>query len=186
MWTTLVSEPVIWLDWPEQWTHTQLPLPEVPLPSLCQAKDVGEVSSWAAATHEDGQGFCRWKSLSHINAVKGMMPYWAIMATATPLGSLRWSVILAISFVHPRDTMMTKMTTMRITFRALSMAFQLTANDGATVAKEVPCVRSGLQSSGLSEVPLVLFILLRVLETPSSVNSWEGEEGDSEVQITSN
>lgn len=108
------------------------------------------------------------------------------MATATPLGSLRWAVILAISFVHPRDTMTTKMTTMKITFRALSMAFQLTASDGATVAKEVPCVRSGLQSSGLSEVPLVLFILLRVLETPSSVNSWEGEEGDSEVQITSN
>lgn len=96
-------------------------------------------------------------------------------------------MILAISIVHPRDTMVTKRTTIRIAFRALSVACWPNANGGATLVKEVPCVPPGLQSSGLSKAPLVLFILLKGLEVPSSVSVWEGEEGIvSEVQIPSN
>lgn len=57
--------------------------------------------------------------------------------------------------------MMTKRTTIRITFRALSVACWLNANGGATLIEEVFCVRLGVQSSGLSKAALVLFILLK-------------------------
>lgn len=112
-----------------------------------------------------------WKSLPSMNAVKGMMLYWAIMAIATPLGLLRWAVIFAISIVHPRDTMMTRRTTTRITFRAVSIACCPNAKGGARLVREVLlCVQPGLQSSGLSKAPLVSFILLRGKEVPSSVS----------------
>ena len=95
-------------------------------------------------------------------------------------------MILAISIVHPRDTMMTKRTTIRIAFRALSAACCPNANGGAALVKEVLCVRAGLQSSGLSEASLVLFILLKSLDVPSSVSGWEVKEWiDSEIQIMS-
>lgn len=56
------------------------------------------------------------------------------------------------------------------------------ANAGAALVKEVLCVQPGLQSSGLSEAPLDLFILMKSLLVPSSVSSCQGEEGiDSEV-----
>lgn len=96
-------------------------------------------------------------------------------------------MILAISIVHPRDTMMTKRTTIRITFRALSVACWPNASGGAALAVELLCVQPGLRSSGLSRAPLVLFILLKSLEVPPSVSSWEDEEGiNSEIHITSN
>lgn len=91
-------------------------------------------------------------------------------------------MILAISIVHPRDTMMTKRTTIRIAFRAVSVACWPNANTGAALVKEVLCVQPGLQSSGLSEAPLDLFILMKSLVVPSSVSSCQREEGiDSEV-----
>lgn len=81
---------------------------------------------------------------------------------ATPLGLLRWVVILAISIVHPRDTMLMRRTTIRITFRAVSAACCPNAKGGATLVREVLlCLRPGLWISGLAKAPLVLFILLR-------------------------
>lgn len=78
--------------------------------------------------------------------------------------------------------MITKRTTIRIAFRAVSVASWPNANAGAVLVKEVLCVQPGLQSSGLSEAPLDLFILMKSLLVPPSVSSCQGEEGiDSEV-----
>lgn len=113
----------------------------------------GRQGFWGAQLEELAQYEC-WK--------KGMMPYWVIMAIATPLGLLRWVVILSNSIVHPRDTMLMRRTMIRITFRAVSVACCPNAKGGATLVREVLlCLQPGLWSSGLAKAPLVLFILLR-------------------------
>lgn len=62
----------------------------------------------------------RCSSLVRLNAVRGMMPNWASRAMNTPLGFMRWPLILEISMVQPREIMVMKRVMMQKMLMVLS------------------------------------------------------------------
>lgn len=183
----LVSDPVIWLDWPGQWACTQLSLPEVHVPSRWQIKDVGEVSPWASATDEDGQGFCgtqleelaQHKCCQGHDAILGHYPN--CHSFGFPEASCDPNYLYCTSQRYHDDEEGHNNDCIQGFVHCLLAKRKWwchTDQGGALCVTWAPKLR-------VSKAPWVLFILLKGLEIPS-VSRWEGEGGvDSWVQITS-